>query len=251
MTPDELTRQEEANRDLIKALGQLSQHGQPPPDFLDRVMARAVPLPPPHRWWFAWFPRVPAWPSPMTVRVALALTFVLALVGAVPQYITWINTYVLEEPPDVVYQARVQEQLWKKNFACATEIDRSSSNYAELDGEQVVVVTWTCPSGDVLLTVESPKDESFRRLIWIPLSTRRQMTYHFPWFVREAMAADGWLVVSQSAAQIAGVLCQRWLPNRLIKRRVQLANGRCVDETVNPRTGRVVTRQDAPCDRSC
>jgi hypothetical protein len=47
------------------------------------------------------------------------------------------------------------------------------------------------------------------------------------------------------------VLCQKWLPNRLIKRRVQLADGRCVDEVVNPRTGRVTSRQDAPCDREC
>jgi hypothetical protein len=47
------------------------------------------------------------------------------------------------------------------------------------------------------------------------------------------------------------VLCQRWLPNRFIKRRVQLASGNCFDEIINPRTGEVLQRQKAPCDRSC
>jgi hypothetical protein len=184
--------------------------------------------------------------------VALVAGFVLALIGAVPQYMTWINAYVWGIPSDTLYQAKVQERLWKKNFNCATQIDRSSSNYAVIDGERVVVVTWVCPSGDVLVTLESAGDESFQRSIWIPLHTRLQMTQRSSLLLPEAVAAgEGWLRLSQNAAPIVGVLCQKWLPNRLIKRRVQLADGRCVDEIVNPRTGQVLSRKNAPCDGEC
>jgi hypothetical protein len=83
---------------------------------------------------------------------------------------------------------RAQEQLWQKNFACATQLDHNSSNYALIAGEHVVVVTWACPSGDVLVTVESATDESFRRSVWMPLTTRRRMAQHFPWTGQEAVA---------------------------------------------------------------
>jgi hypothetical protein len=47
------------------------------------------------------------------------------------------------------------------------------------------------------------------------------------------------------------VICQKWLPNKLVKRRIRRANGKCVDEVINPRNGRVVQRQPAPCARDC
>jgi len=251
MTPDELARREEANRDLLEALGQLSQYQQAPSDFLEQVMARAAQVPVPRRGWLALLTSVASWPTTVVARVACAGAFVLALVGAVPQYITWVNAYVLGVSAETVYQAKTQERLWHKNFACATQIDRSSSNYALIDGEHVQVVTWVCPSGDVLVTLEPQAHDAYRRSIWIPLSARRQMTQRSSWPTREAVAASEWVRSSQNAAPIVGVLCQKWLPDRLIKRRVQLADNRCFDEIVNPRTGQVMSRQDAPCDRTC
>lgn len=251
MTPEAFAHQEDSHRDLLKALGQLSRHHQAPPDFVDSVLEQARRLPVPRRGWLAWVWGISLWPPPLPMPAALTMLLVLALVGAVPQYLSWLNTYLFEEPTDIVFQARAQENMWKKNFDCATAIDRSSSNYAVLDGERVSVMTWTCPSGDVLLTVESPQDESYQRLIWIPLSTHRRMTRYLPWVLQEASAADENIQVSQRGGHIVAVLCQRWQSDRLIKRRIQLANGRCVDEIVNPRTGRVMTRQGAPCDRSC
>jgi hypothetical protein len=183
----------------------------------------------------------------MTARLAVAVLLILVVMGAVPQYITWFSAYLLGVPADRVYEARAQEMLWQKNFACATQLDHNSSNYALIAGEHVVVVTWACPSGDVLVTVESATDESFRRSVWIPLKMRRRIAQHFPWTVREAVAEQAF----QQAAPMVGVLCQKWLPNHLIKRRIQLGNGRCVDEVLDPRTGRVVQRQPAPCDRAC
>jgi hypothetical protein len=247
MTPEELARSEAAARDLIETLGQLSRHTPASPDFLPRVMAQAEALPIPHRGLRVWLMDLIGWPTTMAARLAMAALLVLAVLGAVPQYLTWINAYLLGVPTYAVHAARMQEKLWRKNFACATQLDHNSSNYALSAGEHVVVVTWSCPSGDVLVTVESATDETIRRSIWIPLATRQQLAQGFPWMVRAAVAGE----LSLQAAPIVEVLCQRRLPNGFIKRRIRRADGRCVDEVFDPRTGRPVQHQPAPCDQAC
>jgi hypothetical protein len=251
VTPDELARQEDAHREIIEALGKLSHQAQASPDFLGRVMEQADRLPLPRWHILAWLRPEPGWTPTTVTRVAFAVVLVLAMIGAVPQYLAWINAYTLGVPSESIHWAKAQERLWKKNFACATQLANSSSNYAALTGEQVVVVAWACPSGDVLVTLESPVDESFRRSVWISLKTPWQFTRRFPLLVQEALAAAGSQRADIGVAPMVEVLCQRWLPNRFIKRRIQLADGRCFDEVINPRTGQVVSRQNAPCDRAC
>ena len=250
MTPDELNAREEANRELVEALRRVSQDTRASPDFVERVMARAVEVPLPQHGFWIWLWQPPLWSGAMSMRLAGAAFLVLAVVGAVPQYLAWINAYVMGVPTETIYEARIQERLWQKNFYCATEIDHSSSNYAVINGEELVVVTWACPSGDVLVTVESSNDRASRRSVWVPLEVRQSFTWRFPW-LPPAHAAGRDQIANKRAEPMVEVLCQRWLPNRFIKRRVQLADGTCFDETINPRTGQVVQRQKAPCERGC
>src|SRR5262249_2785559 len=86
---DALEQQEAAAHELIAALGRLPHEVQAPPDIGARVLAQAEPLPPPRLERLAWLHRLP-W----GVDVAVATIMVLAVVGAVPQYITWFHTYV-------------------------------------------------------------------------------------------------------------------------------------------------------------
>jgi hypothetical protein len=251
MTPDEFNSQEEANRDLVEALRRVSPDTPAAADFLQRVMARADHEPVPRRGMLAWVWQPPLWSMAMGMRLAGAVLIVLAVIGAVPQYIAWINAYVMGVPAERIYAARTQERLWRKNFTCATQLVHNSSNYAVITGEEVVVVTWACPSGDVLVTVESASDHASRRSVWVPLEVRQPLTYLFPWWPHSAHAEQGEQRVAKRSEPMVEVLCQRWLPNRLIKRRVQLANGNCYDEVINPRTGEVLQRQKAPCDRGC
>ncbi len=142
--------------------------------------------------------------------------------------------------------------LWQKNFACATQLNRDSSNYAAIAGEHVTVVTWACPSGDVLITVESATEESMQRSVWIALEAPQQRASLFEGLVQEALAAAWPLYAGKRADPVIAVLCQKWLKNKkLILRRIRRANGRCIDEVINPRTGRVLKRQKASCDRKC
>ena len=91
---DALDREEAASRDVIAALGQLGRDVEAPPDFLARVLAQADHHPAPRPRRRAWLGRLP-W----GVDVAVAAVMVLAVVGAVPQYLTWFHTYVGEVPP--------------------------------------------------------------------------------------------------------------------------------------------------------
>jgi hypothetical protein len=90
---DMLARQEAANREVIAALGQLSRDVEAPPDFAARVLARADHRPAPRLPRVSWLGRLP-W----GVDVAVAAVLVLAVVGAVPQYLTWFHTYIQGVP---------------------------------------------------------------------------------------------------------------------------------------------------------
>ena len=235
MTPEELQRQEESARALIEALGRVSRPLQAPADFVASVLARADALPPhtPRRrlWWPQWLLPVPT--SPL-LRMATIGVVLLALVGAIPQYLAWLQAYRLNVPSQAIHEAEMQERLWRKNFACATSLDHSSPNYAAVAGERVMVVVWTCPSGDVLVTLESPEEPARERYIWLELA-RQQQAHNglFP-LIRQAQAEPNRPAAPLLLAQAARVLCQTWLPNGQIKRRVQLANGKCQEEIIDP-----------------
>ncbi len=252
MRHDEFARHEADARDLIETLGKLSQSHdrQASEDFEAQVLARADAQPTPRRGLWAWFFDGSWIPISPAMRVAVAGLSVMILIGAVSQYVTWVNAYWMGIPSDALREARLQEHLWQKNFDCATQLDHKSVNYAAIASEQVTVVTWACPSGDVLVTLESVADEISRRSVWVPLDTPDEAAGLLEHVISSAFAASHKRRIPPRPRPQLSVLCQKWLPNRLLLRRMQRAPGRCVDEVINPRSGRVVKRAPAPC-RPC
>jgi hypothetical protein len=100
MRPDELDRQEEAAREVIAALGRLPRDVQAPPDFPAWVLAQAGQRPAPRPGRLAWLRPWPTGRGAWGRDVAVAAVFVLAVVGAVPQYLAWVNTYVRGVPAE-------------------------------------------------------------------------------------------------------------------------------------------------------
>ena len=251
MTPDDFKQRERAHRDLIRNLQRISTHIQPTHDFADRVM-RAAQL---HQFAnIGLIERIrnhARFTSSITIRVASVTVMVLALLGAIPQYYRWVDSFLLGVSSNQIYEAKLQETLWEKNFACATQLDQRADSYAAITNDHVVVVTWACPSGDVLITLESPTDETSRRSVWIPLMPMHRKSVWLDLLMPDAYAAKHPLHVDKRSAQMVTVLCQKWLPNRFIKRRIQLADSHCVEEVINPRTGQVVQRQKASCESHC
>ena len=251
MRQDEFARHEEEARDLIEGLGKLSHDVQASPGFTARVLAQADELPTPHRGFFRRMAEGLMWPTSTPIRLAFAALGILLCIGAVSQYVTWINAYLMGVPSGAVREARLQEKLWEKNFLCATQLNRSSNNYAAATGDHVTVVAWACPSGDVLVTVESTTEETLQRSVWVPLNGSQKAASLLDVLVPEAMAAPPLRMAKKKADPIIAVLCLKRLPDKRIKRRIRRADRRCFDEVIDTRSGRVIKRQKAPCDRDC
>jgi len=185
-----------------------------------------------------------------------------ALIGAVPQYVTWIQAYRIGVPSNQVFSAQTQNELWNKNADCAKALPRPVTIE-----ENILVSVNACPSGDVLVKVTYPGDKELYR--WIPLKmvtssspeTRAPVTRDSPiellaanWRVsagsplmfaeEKTLSAPG---VAQSQKQ---VICQRWVGNGRLLRRIRDA-GMCYDEIINTYTGKVEERKPAECKTSC
>ena len=251
MRHDDFARHEDEACNLIEALGQLSRDTQASPGFARRVLARADERPLPRRGAFGWIWRVPIGLTSSRWRVAVAVCGLMLLIGAVPQYVTWIKASVMGVPSGALREARLQERLWEKNFACATRLNHHSANYAAIAGDRVTVVTWACPSGDVLVSVESLADDPLRRSVWIALDSASYTAGLFDRIVQQAFAAPATLRAAQRSDPIVGVLCQKKLPHKRVMRHVRLASGRCVKEEIDTRSGKVVARQAVSCDSGC
>ena len=181
------------------------------------------------------------------MRLAVVALGLFILVGAVSQYVTWVKAYRMGIPPDELREARIQEHLWQKNFDCAAQLNHKSANYAAIAGDQVTVVTWACPSGDVLVMLGSVSDEIAQRSIWVALDAPDINVNLLDWLTASAFAASPDRVAQRQRPTLS-VLCQKRLPKKQLLRRMQKKPGQCVDEVIDTRNGRVIERRKAPCE---
>ncbi len=248
MRQDEFARHEADAHDLIEALGKLnlSRDRQASVDLETQVMTRAAQEPGPRRGLWSWFVDVLWRPVSPPMRMAVAALSLFILVGAVSQYVTWVRAYWMGIPANELREARIQEHLWQKNFDCAGEQDYTSANYAAIAGEQVSVVTWACPSGDVLVTLTSVSDEISQRSIWVALDAPEINVELLDWLTPSAFAASPERMAHRQRPKLS-VLCQKRLPKKQLLRRMQQKPGQCVDEVIDTRNGRVVERRKVPC----
>ena len=251
MRPDELEKHEQSAQEIIHAIGRTSGDVRVPPHFAARVMARAEASTKHagNHWHLA--NMLGPWMTPGKLRAAMALAFIVAAAGAIPQYATWFKAFTAGVPSTVLHTALEQERLWEKNFACATKLDQNSEDYAAITGDNVHVVVWACPSGDVLVTTESPLETDLPRSVWVPLARSASEASRWRPLIQEAFAADEPRPGGLRLARVVNVLCQRRLGDGRILRRVRLDSGSCRDEVINTRTGRVVQSRPAPCDARC
>ena len=251
MRPDEFERHEKSAREIIQAIGRASDDVRVPPHFAARVMAKAGASTKYGRAHWYWLNVLLPWMSSGKLRAAMAVAFVVAVAGAIPQYATWLKAFTTGVPSTALHSALEQERLWEKNFTCATRLDQDSGDYAAITGDKVHVVVWACPSGDVLVTTESPQEAALPRSVWVPLALLPSEASHWTPLIQEAFAVGQGRADGGRLSRIVNVLCQKWLRDGHILRRVRLDNGRCRDEVINTRTGEVVQSRPAPCDPRC
>ena len=168
-------------------------------------------------------------------------TLAVAIVGAVPQYQQWVWALVRGVPLDSnIGEVKGQDDAWTKNLDCLTRIDHIKPISETPYGIDLL----TCPSGDILLTVTPLHSPTMKVSRWI-------ITKQF--FDNKATAA--WISRANAQAPPPGgapqterVLDIRKQGSQVI-RRVQLSNGKCVDQTIDSYTGRHLSDRPAPCTK--
>lgn len=181
--------------------------------------------PTPQKWWH--------W-------VLVYPTLVISILSSIPTYIELVGSTWLKVPFGQYKSAMKENELWKENIHCAA---------APFDGltnkHNVAVDAVVCQSGAVLVRVKPPEKQTTYK--WVPLeSVTPDRTAGFLLSVAFAAPKDEPIVVAQGAFV---VVCQQWIGNGLIRRRIMnRMTNQCFDEVVNTYNGQVVSSSPAPCN---
>ena len=172
--------------------------------------------------------------------VLLYPTLVISVVSAVPTYVELVGSTWLNVPFGQYKTAMKENELWKDNIQCAAAPFDGLTNKQNVSVDAVV-----CLSGHVLVRVKPPEKKTTYR--WVPLDSVSAERVGFT-LISSAHAKT----TPDPAHQAQGnftIICQQWIGNGLIRRRIHdRAGNRCFDEVVNTYNGQVVSVNPAPCN---
>lgn len=172
-------------------------------------------------------------------------TLIIAIAGAIPTVLGYYKSWKIGVPFDKTQIALEQNRLWQKNYECSNNEFQSVKN-----NHNIEVGTIICLSGDVLIKVQIPDAKPM--FWWVGLKTfeSNDQAGIDLWFIDRAQAEERLapIVVAQSNLV---VLCQKWLDNGRLLRRVEIQGKGCFDEVINTYTGQIEKRDSAPCDGHC
>ena len=184
-------------------------------------------------------------------RILVYPALVGALITAGPQWIDRLNAWQQNIASGSLRKAEEQAQLWKANFDC------SQLPAAWFTGTgNVKIDTTTCNSGDVFIRAMTP--DNHQAFLWVPLADVLKTVRGGGGggLIGTAHAATLNSIVSPrsyaalASLQAGNVLCQKFIDDRHILRRVQTSAG-CFDEVIDTFNGQVVSRNPAPCTAQC
>jgi hypothetical protein len=180
----------------------------------------------PHTWW-QWLLLYPA--------------LIITLISSVPTYLELFWSFKLGVPYGQSDLAKQQNYLWGKNFSCT----KAETNWVRTENNYDIDAT-ICDSGDILVWVKGPRGEP--RATWVPVDGLIDSSRH-AFFVSSAFAdmRDTTSHIDQSGGT---VICQRFIGQGRLLRRIQTSNG-CFDQVINTYTGQVIQQGPAPCNPNC
>ncbi|HEU4969498.1 hypothetical protein [Sphingomonas sp.] len=177
---------------------------------------------------------------------------VIALITAVPNWVEKYRSARLGLNGKTVAEAEQQNDLWKRNLACASAPFSWYSNPSNVKVDATI-----CDSGDILVRASTPSNGQFFK--WVPIddvvAQKTQVASLIESAARAAAARGpisrpdrpGGVQLAQMNAQ---VICQKFLNPRYLLRRVQTPQG-CFDEVIDTYNGAAVQRTPAPCTPQC
>jgi hypothetical protein len=183
-------------------------------------------------------------PRNFTQWLLLYPTLGVALLTAGPQWYDRIGAIVQKTGTASLSESRAQNALWKKNISClgAPSAWFQSTTKVKIDAT-------ICDSGDIFVQALTP--DNTPHMTWISLDE----------VVKQAGPGGSAIIPSANAATPPAanslfhqaqfvVLCQKFIDDRHVLRRVKTAEG-CFDEVIDTFNGSVVKRSPAPCEPNC
>ncbi len=166
--------------------------------------------------------------------------FGVAVIAAIPTVHELVESSIMNVSVGQSEIAKKRNEMWRKNMTCAAAPLDPLVTETNLQVDATI-----CKSGDVLIRVFGPEEQQFFEWVAVDkMFTPEQSVASFSLF-SSAIAKEN---LEHSAQQSgARVLCQRWLDNVLLLRRVEYYGRGCFDETVNTYTGYLVGSVSAPC----
>lgn len=174
-------------------------------------------------------------------------TIIISVIGAIPTFVELYKSWNRDTPFGMSRIASEENRLWKKNFECSKGEFLSVKNDFNIEVGSII-----CRSGDVLLRIQAPGQQSIYRWVGLDSLTSEKMALG-NLFISSAHAggAGGDLSPILLAQTNSTVLCQRWINSWKLLRRITVQGQGCFDEIVNTYNGRIEQRNSVPCNQQC
>ncbi len=175
----------------------------------------------------------------------------VALIGAIPTYWDKYQSWRLNVEKGKSSWAIKQNALWRKNMECSM----SPFEWVQTSDNTLVDATICHASGDIFVRFQLP--QGGQALAFVSKEELTAEVTRDGGGAAKVGVAD--LLMSSAYAQSSSggsssgagrVLCQRWLSDGRLMRRISTAQG-CFDQFVNTYRGVVEQQTPAPCTQQC
>lgn len=178
----------------------------------------------PSKWW-QWFLIYP--------------TLATTIIASIPTFVELRSSAKLGVDYGKSQEAIEQRDAWSRNLSCG-----QAPYDWYVTPNNVKVDATICRSGDVLVRYELPMGKGSYK--WVEVGGSSSET------ISSIIGETYFLSVAENNrenlfAQSATVICQRWIDNRRILRRISVPGRGCFDEIVDTYTGNVERQTSAPC----
>jgi len=173
-------------------------------------------------------------------------TLLTTVLASIPTYLELYRSEKIEVPFGEYSRGITVNDLWKRNFECT----KTPPDYL-VTANKVQVDAIICKSGDVFISGNAPDIGNFFE--WVPVEqlTASHASEHASLglnLINSAHAAENGRIV---LAQASTVMCQKWIAEGRLLRRISVEGRGCFDEVVNTYTGRVESSTPAACSTTC
>jgi hypothetical protein len=173
-------------------------------------------------------------------------TLITTVLASIPTYLEMYRSHKHAVGYGESSRAVARNDLFIRNLDCAA----APFDYL-VTASNVQVDATICKSGDVFIRGQSPEAGAFYEWVSVEQMTSKggsaQASLGFN-LINSAHAADNGRI---QLAQATTVMCQRWIADGKLLRRISVQGRGCFDEVVNTYSGRVESSTPAACNSTC